>query len=82
MLSRGNVDLTKIFPFFGKTQLEILSVVASLVLLGCHLVTAILVKEKILLPSTDITKYVRVFFSLALLTRLFVVGVEHRFCEN
>ncbi|KXN89417.1 General alpha-glucoside permease [Leucoagaricus sp. SymC.cos] len=51
----GNVDLTRRFPFLGKTQLQVLSVVASLVLLWCHLITAVLTKEKVLLPNTDTT---------------------------
>lgn len=52
---RGNIDLTRLLPFLGKTQLEALSVVVSLLLLGCHLLTAGSVKEKILLksPSSD-----------------------------
>lgn len=51
----GNVDLPKILPFLGNTQLQVLSIVASLLLLGSHLVMAIMVKEKILLPDTDRT---------------------------
>ncbi|KAF9441266.1 hypothetical protein P691DRAFT_779866 [Macrolepiota fuliginosa MF-IS2] len=51
----GNVDLTKTFPFFGKSQVQTLCVVASFLLFGSHLVTAVLVKERILLPNPDVT---------------------------
>lgn len=60
--SSGNVDLTKIFPFLGNTQLQVLSVIASLLLLGSHLVMAVVVKEKILLSSKDVTGYVDCYF--------------------
>ncbi|KAF9443657.1 MFS general substrate transporter [Macrolepiota fuliginosa MF-IS2] len=49
----GNVDLTTMFPLFGRTQLQALSVIASCLLLGSHLVMAVLIKERILLPNTD-----------------------------
>ncbi|KAF6760581.1 sucrose transporter [Ephemerocybe angulata] len=45
----GNVDLTRVFPVFGKTQLEVLSVVVSFLLLAGHLAMAFLVKERVLL---------------------------------
>jgi solute carrier family 45, member 1/2/4 len=47
----GNVDLTNILGWIGETQLKILSVVASLLLIGTHGVTATLVKERILVSS-------------------------------
>ncbi|KAK7049408.1 hypothetical protein VNI00_006009 [Paramarasmius palmivorus] len=47
----GNLELPKILPFVGTTQLEVLSVMGSLVLLGSHLSTAALVQEKVLLES-------------------------------
>ncbi|KAJ2923915.1 hypothetical protein H1R20_g13179, partial [Candolleomyces eurysporus] len=56
----GNIDLTRIFPFLGSTQLEVLSVVVSLLLLAGHIAMAFLVKERILLksdsPSNKTTK--------------------------
>jgi hypothetical protein len=58
ILFSGNVDLTKIFPFLGNTQLQVLSVIASFLLLGSHVVMAILVKERILLSSIDVTGFV------------------------
>ncbi|KAI0037009.1 hypothetical protein K488DRAFT_75578 [Vararia minispora EC-137] len=45
----GGVDLTTVFPFLGKTEIEVLSVLASLLLIGTHIVTVCSVKEKILL---------------------------------
>jgi solute carrier family 45 protein 1/2/4 len=59
----GNVDLTKIFPFFGKTQLQVLSVLASLLLMGSHLTMAIFVKEKILISTTDVAGLVGHLFA-------------------
>lgn len=47
----GNVNLRNALPFFGKTQLQILCVVASLVLLGGHFTMATLVKERVLVPN-------------------------------
>ena len=47
----GNVDLTRILPFLGNTQLEVLSVVVSLLLLAGHLIMAIMVKERVLLKT-------------------------------
>ncbi|KAJ2914560.1 hypothetical protein MD484_g5815, partial [Candolleomyces efflorescens] len=49
----GNVDLTRVFPFLGGTQLEVLSVVVSFMLLAGHVVMAGLVKERILLKSNN-----------------------------
>ncbi|PPQ81361.1 hypothetical protein CVT25_015468 [Psilocybe cyanescens] len=47
----GNIDLPRLLPFLGKSQLQVLSVVVSLLLLGGHVFMAILVKEKVLLKS-------------------------------
>ena len=47
----GNLDLTRILPFLGNTQLEALSVVVSLLLLVGHLVMAGMVKERVLLKT-------------------------------
>ncbi|TEB23029.1 MFS general substrate transporter [Coprinellus micaceus] len=47
----GNIDLTRILPFLGNTQLEVLSVVVSLLLLAGHLIMAIMVKERVLLKT-------------------------------
>lgn len=44
----GNINLPRILPFLGKTQLEVLSVIVSLLLLAGHLLMAILVKERVL----------------------------------
>lgn len=47
-LNSGNINLPRILPFLGKTQLQVLSVVVSLLLLVGHLVMAMLVKESVL----------------------------------
>jgi len=44
----GNVDLPRILPFLGRTQLQVLSVVVSFLLLAGHLVMAVFVKERVL----------------------------------
>ena len=44
--------MPRIFPFFGKTQLEVLTVVSSLGLLIGHAIMAYMVKEKVLVKST------------------------------
>ena len=43
----GNVDMTRVFPFLGKTELEVLSVVGSFLLVVTHVVTAYSTKEKV-----------------------------------
>ncbi|KAI0088334.1 major facilitator superfamily domain-containing protein [Irpex rosettiformis] len=47
----GNVDMTKVFPFLGNTELEVLSVVGSLLLIASHVATAVNVKEKVVVSS-------------------------------
>ncbi|KAF9474838.1 MFS general substrate transporter [Pholiota conissans] len=47
----GNVNLPLLLPFLGSTQLEVLSVVVSLLLLSGHSIMAALVKEKVLLKT-------------------------------
>lgn len=54
--ARGNVDLTNWFPKLGLEQLEILSVIASFLLLSTHAITACLVKEKVLLSHPCVSK--------------------------
>lgn len=48
---RGNVDMTKVFPFLGDTELEVLSVVGSFLLVVTHFLTAYFVKEKVVVDS-------------------------------
>lgn len=43
----GYADLVKAFPFFGNTQLKVLCVFATIVLLGCDFITCYTVKEKV-----------------------------------
>jgi len=50
----GNIsNLPHNLPFLGKTQLQVLSVIASLVLLAGHLLMAGLVKERVLVQDTS-----------------------------
>ncbi|KAF8585650.1 MFS general substrate transporter [Ramaria rubella] len=49
----GNVDLTLSLPFLGGTQLEILCVITSCLLVLSHFVTIFNVKERVLRKSTD-----------------------------
>ncbi|KIJ37094.1 hypothetical protein M422DRAFT_69504 [Sphaerobolus stellatus SS14] len=49
----GNIDLTGIFPFLGNSQIKILCVVSSLLLLGTHFITIFNVKERVLRKSND-----------------------------
>ncbi|KAK4510516.1 uncharacterized protein ATC70_004947 [Mucor velutinosus] len=43
----GYADLVRVFPFFGNTQLKVLCVFATIVLLGCDFITCYAVKEKV-----------------------------------
>ncbi|PPR06325.1 hypothetical protein CVT24_001015 [Panaeolus cyanescens] len=49
----GNVDLPRILPIFGDSQLKVLSVVVSILLLGGHVLMCVLVKEKVLLKEAN-----------------------------
>lgn len=62
----GNVDLTKTFPFLGKTQLQVLSVLTSLSLMGAHGVTLASVSEKVLLKDTSQCVHERAQFDISL----------------
>ncbi|KAF9072613.1 major facilitator superfamily domain-containing protein [Rhodocollybia butyracea] len=48
----GNLDLPSLFPIFGHTELQILSVLVSFILLGSHIVVASSVRERVLLKSS------------------------------
>lgn len=41
--------MTQVFPFLGDTELEVLSVVGALLLVGTHVAMACCVKEKIVI---------------------------------
>ncbi|KAH6910824.1 sucrose transporter, partial [Coprinopsis sp. MPI-PUGE-AT-0042] len=47
----GKLDLTHTFPFLGDTQLEVLSVIVSLLLFLSQAATSFFVKERVLLKS-------------------------------
>jgi solute carrier family 45 protein 1/2/4 len=44
----GYADLVRVFPFFGDTQLKVLCMFATIVLLGCDFITCYTVKERVL----------------------------------
>ncbi|TFK45670.1 MFS general substrate transporter [Heliocybe sulcata] len=48
----GNIDLTQVFFMFGKTELQVLAVIASLLLILTHSVTVYCVKEKVMVDSS------------------------------
>ncbi|CAL1709454.1 unnamed protein product [Somion occarium] len=52
----GNVDMTRVFPFLGDTELEVLSVCGSFLLVIAHGMTAFCVKERIVLASKGAPK--------------------------
>ena len=43
--------MTLIFPFFGNTELEVLAVIGSLLLMITHGVTVFCVKEKVVVAT-------------------------------
>ncbi|KAH0581106.1 General alpha-glucoside permease [Termitomyces sp. J132] len=49
----GTIPLPKMFPFLGTTELEVLSVIVVVLLLGGHSLMAICVKERVLLTSAE-----------------------------
>ena len=57
--------MTKVLPFLGNTELEVLSVVGSFLLVLTHCATAYSVKEKVVVG----TKYVRLGPHCAMLIR-------------
>lgn len=50
--------MTAIFPFFGTTELEVLAVVGSFLLLITHAVTAFCTKEKIVVSSRCVMRHI------------------------
>ncbi|KAI6132963.1 MFS general substrate transporter [Pisolithus croceorrhizus] len=55
----GNINLPSIFPFLGHAQLQVVSVIASFLLLSTHLWAAWRVKERILVATHGPTKTLR-----------------------
>ncbi|KAG8959256.1 hypothetical protein FRC03_008241 [Tulasnella sp. 419] len=49
----GNIDLPKVLPIFGRTELEILSVITCITLVLSHGITSVSITEKVLVQSTD-----------------------------
>ncbi|KAI0658261.1 MFS general substrate transporter [Cubamyces menziesii] len=47
----GNVDMTAVFPFLGSTELEVLAVVGSFLLLLTHGITASCTKERVVVAT-------------------------------
>lgn len=55
----GNINLPSIFPFLGHAQLQVVSVIASFLLLSTHLWAAWRVKERVLVATHGPTKTLR-----------------------
>ncbi|KLO12527.1 MFS general substrate transporter [Schizopora paradoxa] len=49
----GNIDLTNVFSFFGDTEIKVLAILSSSILLGTQLWTSLCVKEKVLVSSSS-----------------------------
>ncbi|KAK7678039.1 hypothetical protein QCA50_018980 [Cerrena zonata] len=52
----GNVDMTHILPFLGDTELEVLSVCGSFLLIAAHAITVFCVKERVVVASKNASK--------------------------
>ena len=52
----GYIKLPHSLPFLGNSQLQVLSVIASLILLAGHLSMAVLVKERVLVQDSPASK--------------------------
>ncbi|GAA96644.1 uncharacterized protein L969DRAFT_54596 [Mixia osmundae IAM 14324] len=52
----GNIDLVKLLPLFGSSQLQILSILASFFLIVAHCITAFAVSERVLLQDAPGTQ--------------------------
>jgi hypothetical protein len=50
----GGINLPNVFPWLGRTQLEVLSVISSVLLLALHGVTAASVEEKVLITDGQV----------------------------
>jgi hypothetical protein len=50
--------MTRILPFLGSEQLEVMSVVASFLLLLVQFITSSIVKERVLLSSTCVLEFI------------------------
>lgn len=53
-IRRGNINLLSLFPFLGKTQLQVLSFLTSTTLMVTHGLTAYSVKERVLLRDKQV----------------------------
>jgi hypothetical protein len=47
----GGINMPSLLPFLGHTELEVLSVIGVILLIGTHLATVASVKERVLLTS-------------------------------
>ena len=63
--SSGNIDMTAVFPFLGSTELEVLAVVGSFLLLLTHAITAFCTKERVVVSSKCVRSPPAVFGSSA-----------------
>ncbi|TFY54951.1 hypothetical protein EVJ58_g8555 [Rhodofomes roseus] len=52
----GNVDLTSVFPLLGNTELEVLAVLGSFLLIAMHTITAVCTKERVVVATKGASK--------------------------
>ncbi|KAH9930693.1 MFS general substrate transporter [Fomitopsis serialis] len=52
----GNVDLTTVFSFLGNTELEVLAVLGSFLLIAMHTITALCTKERVVIATKGARK--------------------------
>ncbi|KAF8747498.1 hypothetical protein RHS02_00097, partial [Rhizoctonia solani] len=60
----GGINLPSVFPWLGRTQLEVLSVISSVLLLSLHGITAASVEEKVLVTdgtTSDTNIFAQIF---------------------
>ncbi|KAG8957705.1 hypothetical protein FRC03_009893 [Tulasnella sp. 419] len=90
----GNIDLPKTFPYLGKTELEVLSVITSICLIVTHAITSTSVTEKVLVRSSNekkpsmFTIFRDIWVNMRTLPRTikqicliqFLCGISHHHC--
>ncbi|THV02069.1 hypothetical protein K435DRAFT_963326 [Dendrothele bispora CBS 962.96] len=50
----GYLDLPPLLPFLGSTELQIISILVSIILVGAQVITGLMVNERVLLKNSDV----------------------------
>ncbi|SJL10049.1 uncharacterized protein ARMOST_13431 [Armillaria ostoyae] len=75
----GNLDLPSLLPFLGHAELEVFSIIVSVLLLAGHISMALLVKEKVLLTTVPGPKGTWIsWFPLLFYTTLYIGDLHKR----